>query len=409
MSIYCGIDWADDHHDIAIIDGEGNNLETCRIGNDLAGFNQLPELLASHGDTTACLIPVAIETTRGLLVSCLQATGRDVYAINPMAAARYRDRHTVTRKKSDDLDAYVLANILRTDQHAHRAKSQNSELVRAIGVLARAQQDAVWHRLDETNKLRALLREFYPAALQAFPDSKALNSPAARVLLHAAPTPAKPQKMTPARIRQLRQKAGRARNLEAEGRRLHHVLQTKAMRMPGQVEDAYGTQLAVVLGQVDAACHSVEMLTAKTEAVFATHPDAEIITSMPGLAKSAGARVLAEIGDDHTRFDTSASLKAYAGAAPITRARGKSHSVVARRVKNNRLAAAGYVWAFSALTSSPGARAHYDRRKTAGDRHTAAQRNLFNRLLGCLHHCLQQRILFDENHAFPPSTYLPAA
>ena len=103
---------------------------------------------------------------------------------------------------------------------------------------------------------------------------------------------------------------------------------------------------------------------------------------MPGLGALTGARVLAEIGDDRTRFADARGLKAYAGSAPVTRASGKTTAVLHRRVKNQRLASAGYVWAFAALTASPGARAHYDRRKAAGDRHVAAQRNLFNRLLG---------------------------
>jgi transposase len=95
--------------------------------------------------------------------------------------------------------------------------------------------------------------------------------------------------------------------------------------------------------------------------------------------------VLAETGDDRSRFADAKGLKAYAGAAPITRASGKTTAVLHRRVKNQRLAAAGYIWAFSAITASPGARNHYDRRKKDGDRHAAAQRNLFGRLLGCLH------------------------
>jgi transposase len=131
------------------------------------------------------------------------------------------------------------------------------------------------------------------------------------------------------------------------------------------------------------------------------HPDAEIITSFPGLGSLTGARVLAEIGDDRSRFADARSLKAYAGAAPVTRASGKSLAVMARRVKNQRLAAVGYVWAFAALTASPGARTHYDRRREGGDRHTAAQRNLFNRFLGCLHHCLDKRLRYDETTAFP--------
>ncbi len=119
--------------------------------------------------------------------------------------------------------------------------------------------------------------------------------------------------------------------------------------------------------------------------------------------------MLAEIGDDRSRFQDAKGLKAYAGAAPITRASGKTRSVTCRRIKNNRLAAAGYTWAFSALTASPGARAHYDRRRDTGDRHAAAQRNLFGRLLGCLHQCLTTGQHYDEATAFPASTSLPTA
>ena len=119
--------------------------------------------------------------------------------------------------------------------------------------------------------------------------------------------------------------------------------------------------------------------------------------------------MLAEIGDDRSRFKDARGLKAYAGAAPITRASGKTRSVTRRHVKNNRLAAAGYIWAFSAITASPGARAHYDRRRDAGDRHAAGQRNLFSRLLGCLHHCLVTGQHYDEATAFPATAVTPAA
>lgn len=143
------------------------------------------------------------------------------------------------------------------------------------------------------------------------------------------------------------------------------------------------------------------MLEAATVAAFTTHEDAEIITSFPGLGHPTGARVLTELGDDHTRFPTARALKAYAGSAPITRSSGRKTTVLARHIKNQRLASVGYIWAFAALTASPGARAHYDRRRAAEERHVAAQRNLFNRLLGCLHHCLTHRIPYAEQTAFP--------
>jgi transposase len=167
-----------------------------------------------------------------------------------------------------------------------------------------------------------------------------------------------------------------------------------------------GTRQAL-LRQLDIACANAEQLAEATAQHFVEHPDAAIITSMPGLAELTGSRILAEIGDDRARFADARGLKAFAGSAPVTRASGKSTAVLHRRVKYQRLASVGYVWAFAALTASLGARAHYDRRKKAGDRHVAAQRNVFNRLLGCLHHCLNTRQTYDEATAFPAISSTP--
>jgi transposase len=152
LDAFCGIDWAEDHHDIALVDRDGGLLARLRIGDDPAGMARLLELLAAHGDSAEDLVPVAIETPRGLLAACLRATGRKVYPVNPMAVARYRDRHSAAGRKSDKGDALVLANILRTDLHAHRPLPADSELAQAIAVLARAQQDAVWERTHAHNK-----------------------------------------------------------------------------------------------------------------------------------------------------------------------------------------------------------------------------------------------------------------
>ena len=176
------------------------------------------------------------------------------------------------------------------------------------------------------------------------------------------------------------------------------------MRQLPLVEQALGRQALALLGQLNAACAAAADLERATTESFNQHPDAAIITSFPGLGPITGARVLAETGDDRSRFADAKGLKAYAGAAPTTRASGKTTAVLHRRIKNNRLADAGYTWAFAALTASPGARAHYDRRRQAGDRHAAAQRHLFSRLLGYLHHCLATSQHYNEATAFPPPT-----
>src|SRR6266542_2373361 len=342
MDIYGGIDWAEDHHDIALVNRDGQLLARRRISDDAAGLAQLLALLAEHGDTAGDPVPVAIETPRGLLVACLRATGRAVYPINPMAVARYRDRHSVAGRKSDHGDAVVLANILRTDAHAHRPLPAGSELAQAIAVLARAQQDAVWARTGAHNKLRSHLREYYPAFLAAFADARGgITRPDARVILAAAPDPAAAARLTLAQLRALLRKAGRQRGIDPEAARLREAFRAPQMRQLPLVEDAMGRQALALLRQLDAACAA---------------------------------------------------------------ASGKTRAVVHRRVKNQRLAAAGYTWAFAALTASPGARAHYDRRKADGDRHAAAQRNLFGRLLGCLHHCLATGQHYDETTAFPNAT-----
>lgn len=407
MTITCGIDWAENHHDVALVDEAGKLVAKRRISDDAQGYQQLLVLLAECGDSADEPIPVAIETARGLLISCLRATGRDVYSINPMAVARYRERRTVARAKSDHADAMALANILRTDAGAHRPLPADSELVQVIAVLARAQQDAAWNRGQLSNQLRSHLKQYFPAALAAFQvRGIGLDSREARAVLAVAPDPVAAAKLSAARLTSVLRKSGRQRNIDAWAGRLRAIFTGDYLHQLPAVEKAMGCQTLALVLQLDAACRAADDLAEAAAAAFAEHPDATILSSFPGIGPVTGARVLAEIGDDRTRFDTARGLKAYAGSAPITVASGKSLVVHQRRVKNQRLAAAGYVWAFGALPC-PQIKMHYDRRREAGDKHAAALRNLFNRFLGCLYHCLHSGQSFDIDKAFPARAAQP--
>lgn len=191
-------------------------------------------------------------------------------------------------------------------------------------------------------------------------------------------------------------------DIEAEAARLREVFRAEWAHQPLLVEDALGKQMLAPLVQLEAACTAADDLAEAVEEVFSQHPDADVILSFPGLGVQLGARMLAETGDDRQRFADARGLKAYAGSSPITRASGKKSSITRRWVKNDRLNHAGYLWAFSAITASPGAKTHYRRRRDDhGDWRAAAQRTLFNRMIGQRYHCLQKHTLFDESTASP--------
>ena len=406
---YCGIDWAEDHHDLALVDPDGKLIAKRRIADNAQGFTELIAILAEAGDDPEQPIPVAIETPRGLMVAALRETGRRIYPINPLAVARYRERYSVSRTKSDHVDAMTLANILRTDADMHRPLPADTELARAIAVLARAAQDAIWRRTKAVQELRSLLREFYPGFLEAFARNGATNlaSPEARAVLQLAPTPAQGAVLSKARIATALRRAGRQRGIDALATTTRQALRTKQLRHPQVVEEAMGRHVTALLATLNAECHSADELGAAASEAFGQHADYAIITSFDGLGDLTGARVLAEVGDDPTRFTDARALKAFAGSAPVTRASGRSISVSRRTVKNNRLAAVGFVWAFAAIPRPGPAKRHYDRRRAAGDRHAAALRNLYNRQLGQLYHCLQTRQIYDPAKAFPESAPQP--
>jgi transposase len=405
VKLFCGIDWAQDHHDLAVIDADGQLVAEKRISDDPAGFAELIELLTAAGDSIEDPVPVAIETPRGLLVAALRATGRPVYAINPLAVARYRERLSVARSKSDHADAMTLAHILRVDAHLHRRLPADSELCQAIAVLARAHQDAMWARTKAHNELRSLLCDFYPTFLAVFAGRFALGiaSPEARAVLAIAPTPAQAITLSVSRIAAALRRAGRSRGIDQTAAEIKASLRTPQLRQPLRVEAAMGKHALALLAALNTACANVDELGQAAAELFQTHPDYAIITSFPGLATSTGARVLAEIGDDRTRFADARALKTCAGSAPVTRASGRSLSVAHRRIKNDRLAAVGWIWAFAAATNCEPARDHYRRRRDHGDRHAAATRHLFNKLIGQLYHCLQDRQTFDAAKAFSPT------
>ncbi len=395
--IFVGIDWAEAHHDVCVLDEVGVVQAKGRVPDGVEGVARLHAMVADHAEDAAEVL-VGIETDRGLLVGALVAAGYRVYAVNPFAVSRYRDRHGTSGAKSDPGDAKVLANLVRTDRHNHREVAGDSELAEAVKVLARAHQSLIWTRQRQVSALRSALREFYPAALRALPE---LGTVEACSILGMAPTPERGRRLTLAKVRRSLAASGRTRNLDRRAAEILEALLAPQLEAPPILSEAYGSVVGSLVVVIDGLLHQIARLETELAERFERHPDAEILRSLPGLGLVLGARVLAEFGDDPARYADPKARKNYAGTSPITRASGKRMVVLARVAHNRRLADACYLWAFASLNASPGARRYYDARRTAGKTHHQALRALANRLVGIFHGCLQHRQLHREEVAWP--------
>jgi transposase len=394
--IFVGDDWAEAHHDVHAMNEAGDRLATRRLPEGLEGIRRFHDLVAEFVDDPGEVV-VGIETDRGLWVHALTAAGYEVYAINPLAVARYRDRHNVAGAKSDAGDAKVLADLVRTDRHNHRPIAGDSPDAEAIKVLARGHQNLIWARTRHTNQLRNALREYYPAALEAFAD---LADRDALAVLGRAPTPDAGAALSLSQLRSTLKRAGRQRNLDRRAAEIQTALRADQLAAPSVLATAFAATTKAAVGIITELNHQIADLEAALADRFEQHPDADIYLSLPGLGDVLGARVLGEFGDDPDRYATAKSRKNYAGTSPLTIASGKKRAVLARYVRNRRLYDAIDQWAFCSLTASPGCRAFYDQHRAAGDLHHQALRALGNRLVGILHGCLHTRTRYNEHTAW---------
>jgi transposase len=393
-----GDDWAEAHHDVELMDAAGRTLAKARLPEGVAGMARLHAMIAQQlgEDAEVAEVAVGIETDRGPWVAALIAAGYTVYAMNPLQVARYRERHSVSGAKSDAADAHTLADMVRTDSHQLRPVAADSAQAGAVKVVTRAHKTLIWERTRHTQRLRHALREYFPAALEAFED---LDAPDALELLAKAPDPASAATLTITQISRALTRA-RRRNISEKATRIQAVLRGKHLGQPEVLTAAYAATTRAAVAVLSTLNEQVKVLQGQVDAYFGQHLDAEIIVSQPGLGPILGARVLAEFGDDPDRYADAKSRKNYAGTSPITRASGKKKVVLARYVHNDRLIDALMTQAFSALNASPGARAYYDQLKARGTEHHAALRQLANRLVGILHGCLKTRTSYEEATAW---------
>jgi transposase len=404
--LFVGDDWAEDHHDVELMDEAGRRLSKATLPEGIAGITRLHAMIAAQLDLDADLddqagqVRIGIETDRGPWVQALIAAGYQVYAVNPLQAARYRERLSLSGAKSDPADAHLLADMVRLDSHQLRVVAGDTGLAEAVKVVTRAHKTLIWERTRHTLRLRSTLREYFPAALVAFEDLTATDT---LELLGRAPDPASAARLTVTQITAALKRARRHHRDRRAGE-IQAALRSPQLGQPPLVAGAYAVAVRAQVAILGVLNEQVALLQEQVEAHFGRHPDAEIYTSQPGLGQILGARVLAEFGDDPTRYADARARKNYAGTSPITRQSGKKKVVLARYVHNDRLLDALGGQAYAAISRSPGARAYYDKQRDRGLGHRAALRQLANRLVGILHGCLKTGTRYDEATAWSHHT-----
>ena len=407
--LFVGDDWAEDHHDVEVQDQHGRVMRTARLPEGVDGMARFHELVARFlpDDAEPAQVVVCIETDRGPWVRALIAAGYQVFGVNPKQAARHRELVSLSGAKSDKGDAHALADMVRTRRHQLRAVAADSDLAEAVKVVARAHQTLIWERTRHMLRLRAALREYFPAALDAY-QPLTLTGVDTLELLAKAPTPDQAAKLTLAQISAALKRA-RRRGVADKAATIQRALRTAHLRQPEIVTAAYAATIGAAVAILQTLNTQIRAMEGQVEAHFGQHPDAEIYLSQPGIGAILGARVLAEFGDAHDRYADAKARKNYAGTAPITRQSGKSKTVHARIVHNDRLVDALHTQAGAAILHDPAVRAYYDELRAREIGHNAALRQVGNRLVGILHGCLKTATLYDQATAWSHRTQPVAA
>lgn len=368
-----GIDWGDARHVYCLMDESGTVLATGTIPHAPEGLERLRATIHDHA-SGAQAIYVALETRHGPLVGFLLEQGFIVYAINPKAVARHRERFRLAGGKSDLQDAWTLANLLRTDRALYRPLLPDSEVAQELRTLTRDRAELVRTRTMLSNQLIACLKAYFPEFLDLVDDS---TRPVALALLQAFPT-----------LDALR--AISRRRLTAFLHRHHYPDSTaKAQAIVQRLQEAsFGiapvivrtkARLAVTLAQQLATLgQQIETYEREIRRVLKTHPDGELYRSLPGAGTLLAARMVGELGDHRERFRDVTVAQCEAGTAPITRSSGAVRIVQVRRACIRPLRETMWQFAFSSLQRCPWAKAYYDRARGRGKHHAEAVRMVAN-------------------------------
>jgi transposase len=384
---FLGFDWAHDQHDVVVVDRQGRIVGERTFADDADGWLAFAAWLPQFPNLAA-----AIETSSGCVVERLLQLNLALFPVHPTAAERFRDRKAPAGTKNNLLDAYSLGDALRTDGHGWRQLQPLDPLIHELRLLCRDEMALIEQRTALVNHLRAALRDYYPAALEAFDD---WTKPFTWQFIERFPTPAQLVKAGPRRQEKFLRKL------------LLHRRDSLQQRLEifARAEQFQGTAPIVAAKSLLAVSLAKQLLVLEEQLVryrqrirerFEHHPDSPLFESLPGAKDKLAPRLLAECGDDRARFPDPNTLQCLAGSAPVTHTSGKSRNVILRRACNKVLRATVHLWANASRSSCAWAEAYYQRKKDQGMTHACALRCLAQRWLKILWKMWQTRTPYNE-------------
>ena len=384
-----GIDWASDHHDIAIVDEDGAKLSAFRIEHNTQGLHLLRDKLRGLNVPKEEII-IGIETHRLLIVEFLLNEGFHICSINPKAIDRYRDRYTASQSKSDAFDAEIIAQALRTDPARFRRLVPDTQLLRELRILVQDQQRLIRTQTRFLNQLQACLKDYYPVALELFDN---FDSSVALEYLSRYP------QVTPVPAKKL-EKFLRAKchpNAQLKAREISKKISEPQIFVEEFTVRAKSRMLSTLVEQLLSLRARIREYQKEIDQLFDRHPDSGLFKSLPGAGERNAPRLLTEIGDNRDKHSDADSLQCEAGTSPVTRSSGKIRTVMMRRACRLSFRNTMHQFSFCTLTQSGWSKTFYDQQKAKGKTHASALRSLGDKWLKIIHHLWQKKISYDEN------------
>jgi len=389
---YVGIDWADEAHHVYITDDSGQRLDSFPIDHNTAGMSKLQEHIYGFSRRLDNVV-FSLETDKGLIVSTLMDWGYTVYPINPKAVDRYRDRYRASGVKSDEFDACVLANILRTDKKRFQPIPPDSELARELKVLTRDREKLVGDKTRLSNRLTSTLKAYYPAALELFCD---VAQPITLSFLAKYPTYQDAKRISFSQFKTFLAN-NRYPNLK-RAKEIYQRLQQPHLEPEDMIARTKSMLMLAIVSQLQPLLQQIKAYEKEIKRLLDSHPDAHIFRSLPGAGDTLSARFIAEFGDNRDRYQKAVNAQAEAGSAPVTIQSGKMKHVKFRRACKKPFRATVHEFAFCSIKRCAWAREYYDQQVTAGKTHTQAIRSLSNKWMKIIFTLWKRHQTYDEEH-----------